>query len=127
MYSVTEQLVSWLAALGYRASTRVPKDAPSNPEEFVTVERTGGGVSNMVDRPLVAVQAWAPTEERAERMATAIRNAALTMLPPKGVHSLRVNAGPYPFYDELTRCPRYQLVLDVACQLTDNEQTLGDD
>lgn len=116
MYSVTEKAVAWLAALGYRASTRVPKDAPS---EFVTVERVGGGVRDMVDRPRLAVQAWAADEPRAEEMANAIRLAALTGPLPDGVHSMAVNSGPYAFYDESTRCPRYQVVFDCAAQLSD--------
>jgi len=36
---------------------------------------------------------------------------------PLGVHAISVSAGPYRFYDEATRRPRYQLVLDVTCQL----------
>ena len=30
---------------------------------------------------------------------------------------MRVNAGPYKFYDEDSMQPRYQVVFDVACQL----------
>lgn len=117
MYSVTEQFVAWLADAGYAASTYPPADAPG---EFVTVERTGGGVSDMVDRPTIAIQAWAPTDARAEEMALEIRDALLFgTTRPRGVHSARVNSGPYPFWDESTRSARHQLVLDVTCQLSD--------
>lgn len=114
-YSVTESFVSWLSSLGYRASTRPPKTG----SEFATVERTGGGVVDMVDRPTMAVQAWAQSEDRAEEMANEIRLAALAGPMPRGVQRIWVDAGPYPFWDEDTRMPRYQVVLGAACQLTD--------
>lgn len=116
MYSITEQFVTWLSSLGYQASTYPPADAP---DEFVTVSREGGGVEDMVDHPLVAVQTWAKTEARAEEMGNAIRNEALTSSTPEGVHRIAVNSGPYAFWDSYTGGPRYQLVLDVTCQLTD--------
>lgn len=115
MYSITEEFVNWLAGLGYAASTYPPADG----DEFVTVERTGGDVTDMVDHPTMAVQAWAQTEPRAEEMAVAIRNAALLSERPEGVTRIDVNAGPYPFWDESTRMPRYQVVFDVTCQLID--------
>ena len=34
-----------------------------------------------------------------------------------GVHSMRVDSGPYKFYDEDSMQPRYQIAFDVACQL----------
>lgn len=111
MYSVTESFVSWLSSQGYTASTWPRADAPS---EFVTVERTGGGTSDMVDHPTVAVQAWAPTEERAEAMSVAIRNKLMCESRPRGVTKVNVNSGPYPYWDEDTRCPRYQTVYDCT-------------
>lgn len=116
-YSITEQFVAWLETLGYDAST-YPPDSGS---EFVTVERTGGGVENLVDYPTMAVQTWAATEPRAEEMATAIRDAALLGSKPYGVASIRVNSGPYPFWDTYTRLPRYQILFDCAAYITDNE------
>ena len=114
VYSVEEAVRNWLVDMGFDAYVRVPKDRPSR---FVTVERTGGGVSDMVDHPLVAIQAWAPTQAEAEEDAAAIRMVALVGELPVGVHSMRVNAGPYKFYDEESMQPRYQVVFDVACQL----------
>ena len=113
-FSVTEAMVAWIASMGHRVSSRVRDDSAL---PFVTVERTGGGVHSLVDRPVMAVQCWATTEDEAESMANTLRLALLRTEPPAGIHSVRVNAGPYPLFDERTRTPRYQLALDVACQL----------
>lgn len=113
-FSVTEAMVSWLRKMDYEASSDVPGDMPA---EFVTVERTGGGASSYVDHPVMAVQCWAPTPERAEALANEVRLRLLTEPPPEGVHSVRANTGPYKFNDPATRRARYQLVLDVACQV----------
>ena len=116
MYSATEEVIAWLAGLGYRASTHPAKNPPS---EFVTVERTGGTVDDMVDHPSIAIQTWAKSEPRAEEMAVAIRNEALTNSLPRGFSKMDVNAGPYPFWDESTGLPRYQVLYDCTAQLTD--------
>lgn len=116
MYSITEQAVAWLDRLGFRASTFPPTDA----SEFVTVERTGGGVESLADHPVLAVQAWARDEARAEAMATEIRDAALVGPWPHGVTAMRVNSGPYRWYDESTRLPRYQVLFDVTCISVEN-------
>ena len=118
-FSALEAVVGWLADMTrLPVSTYPPADSPSSPSEFVTVELTRGEVRDMVDHPEVAVQVWAPTEERCDAVANAVKVAALTYPPPPGIHSLRVEAGPYRFYDEETRCPRYQLVLAITSQLT---------
>ena len=114
VYSVEEAVRNWLLAMGYEAHVRVPKNRP---QRFVTVERTGGGVENMVDYPLIAVQTWAQTQAEAEEDANAIRMVAMVGELPEGVHSMRVNSGPYKFYDEESAQPRYQVVFDVACQI----------
>lgn len=114
MYSITEEFIKWLSVMGYDAYSYPPKDS----KEFVTVERTGGDVENLVDYPTIAIQTWAQTQDRAEEMANEIRVAALTLARPFGVHSVRVNSGPYAFFDESTRLPRYQVVLDCAAYLT---------
>ena len=113
MYSVEQAFVEWLAVKGYAASTYPPKDG----SEFVTVERTGGNVADVIDHPTVAIQTWAQTAPRAEQMALAIRNALLTSRP-YGVAHVAVN-GLYPFWDESTRLPRYQLLLNCTAQLTE--------
>ena len=113
MYSVEQSFVEWLSQKGYTASTYPPKTG----SEFVTIERTSGGVQDMIDHPTIAIQTWAATPTRAEEMAIAIRNALFTSRP-FGVANVSVD-GLYPFWDEETRLPRYQLVLDCTAQLTD--------
>jgi len=116
MYSPTEQLIVWLTSHGYTASTYPRQDATP---PFVTVERTGGYVADLVDHPKMAVQTWAETEAEAEEMAIDIRDALLLGTLPYGYHSVQVNAGAYPFWDENTRYPRYQIVFDATTQLTE--------
>lgn len=113
-FSVTEAMVSWLGSMGYEASQDVPR-RPT--DEFVTVERQGGGVRGLVDHPVMAVQCWAMTPERAEAMANEVRLRAIGEQPPHGIHSVRVNSGPYKFNDEETGRPRWQIAFDVHCQL----------
>ena len=114
VYSIEEAVRNWLVDMGYDAYVRVPKDRPSR---FVTVSREGGGVVDMVDHPTIAVQTWAQTQAEAEEDACAIRMVALVGELPVGVHSMRVDSGPYKFYDEDSMQPRYQIAFDVACQL----------
>ena len=118
VFSVTEALINHVLALGYSASSRAPK---KHPALFVTIERTGGGVVGFVDHPVFALQVWAQTEDAAEAAANALRNELLTTPPPVGIHSMKVSSGPYPFFDEATGSARYQMVLDIACQLTIKE------
>ena len=117
VFSVTEAMVSWLSSLGYSASTRVPANAP---ERFVTVERVGGSASSYVDVAEMAVQCWGADrhdDAGAEELANAVRNALVMSSRPGGVHSVRVESGPYAFYDDATGRARYQLLLAVSCQL----------
>ena len=113
-YSIEEGVIAWLTGLGYDAHATVPKDRP---DRFVTVERTGGDVADMVDHPEIAIQTWARSAADAEQDACAIRMVALAGNLPGGVHSMRVNSGPYKFYDEESMQPRYQTVYDAACQI----------
>ena len=116
MYSVTQAVIEWLTTLGYSAHSYPSKTLVP---PFATVERTGGYVEDLVDHPTLAVQTWAETEAEAEQAAIEIRNEAMTNTLPSGVNRMAVNAGPYPFWDEETRFPRYQIVFDITCQLTD--------
>ena len=116
MYSITQAIIEWLGAGQHDAHTYPPKDAP---DEFVTVERTGGYVADMVDHATVAIQTWALSEADAEEAAIEIRNALLTDARPDGVARVDVDAGPYPFWDEQTGRSRYQTVYTFHCNLVE--------
>lgn len=113
MYSVEEEIIKWFVDLGYDAHA-VP---PESGEDFLTVERTGGGIVDMIDHPLIALQYWAATRSEAEERAMAARHAALTGDLPRGVYKMEVNAGPYSFADADGCNQRYQIVLDVTCKI----------
>ena len=118
VYSIAESLIAWLGDNGH-AAYHIAPPAEDAPTEFVTVERTGGYVADKVDHPSVAIQCWAATDTDAERLAITIRNLVELGARPEGVGHMAINSGPYAFYDEETRMPRYQLYVDIACQLTD--------
>lgn len=120
LFSITEAMVAWLSSLGYRASTIPPKDAPDNPSRFVTVEKTGGDVRNLVEHSTIAIQAWARTDAQAEEMANAIKGALLLGERPARIHSVFVDSGPYRFYDKETRTPRYQTLYSITSQLLED-------
>ena len=118
MYSVVQTTIEWLESLGFAAYSIDPP-AENAPDRFVTVQRPGGYVADKVDHPSVAIQCWAPTDDEAEDMAIEVRNHVVLGSRPAGVWNMTVNSGPYDHYDEDTRCPRYQLYVDMTCQLTD--------
>ena len=57
--NVEKAIIEYLNSKGIKAYADVPKPRP---EEFATVERVGGSSDSVVvDRPVVAIQAWAQT------------------------------------------------------------------
>ena len=114
-FSVEEALVGWLpTVVGAPCYAEVPADRPS---EFVTVERTGGGSEIGIDRPSVAIQAWAPSRLEALRLALEVRDAmALRAVEVDGIRSCSVNSGPYSFPDPDGRGARYQLYVDMTTE-----------
>lgn len=116
MYSATEELIKWLTAKGYDAYSYPPKTGSG----FFTVERTGGAVVDLVDHPTFAIQAWADSIDEAETMAIEVRNMLLVGDVPAGFYKI-TQTSLYQWYDEETRLPRYQLVIDCTTQLTIEE------
>lgn len=115
-YSPEAAFVEWLEARGYDAAQYMRDDAAG---VFVTVERTGGGVYDYVDRPEFALQVWAPTSAQALQAATDLRTALLITAPPHGFSALEIDSGPYPFPDPDSRRARYQIAITAACILTE--------
>lgn len=113
MYSATEELINWLIAKGYDAHSYPPKTGAG----FFTVERTGGNVADLIDHPTFAIQAWADTEPDAEAMCIEVREMLVTGDVPYGFSTKVTADSMYPWYDESTRLPRYQLVISCTTQL----------
>ena len=112
-FNVEAALVSWLpGALGVPAYADVPA---SRPPSFVTVERTGGSCSVGVDRPALAVQAWAPTRAEASELALRARDALTLRCVAEVPQVCRCEVdGLYSFPDPDSRQARYQLNVYMA-------------
>lgn len=89
----------------------VPEDRP---RRFLTVERTGGARSRIVDEGTYAVQAWA--ESRAEAMVLADRIAELLDEAPAHVDAIAAVevVSVYNFPDPDSGTPRYQLTVTAV-------------
>lgn len=104
-------LIEWMKGkLGIEAFADVPNHRP---DEFVTVERTGGGRSDViVDNPMIAVQCWAETRYRASRLATSVDSALNEFAYEPGILKVdRVSMHNFP--DEKGSNARYQLVIEL--------------
>jgi hypothetical protein len=107
-FDVVAALVAWLpGAVGAPAFAEVPGERPG---EFVTVERTGGGFSVGVDRPALAVQAWAASNAEAAGLALRLRDALALRCAAEVPQVCRCGVeGLYSFPDPDSRQSRYQL------------------
>lgn len=115
MFDVERELVEWLPKkVGVPCAADVPDPRP---ERFVTVERTGGDTSLGVDRPLLAVQAWAGSRLDASRLASAVATAlVLDSWEIPQVCRCRVTST-YNFPDPESRQARYQLDVEMVTRL----------
>lgn len=106
-------LISWGNSTGLLDapfSVNVPTDRP---ERFFTVERTGGGSSFYQDRPLLAVQAWAPSRADASRLIYDFEQAAWNELQYHDqVARFTVNA--IVNFPAANDQPRYQALIELV-------------
>lgn len=93
-------------------------DVPANrPDEFITVERTGGAKGKILDAGTYAVQVWATTRSRAASLADKTA-AYLNTEAPQRPEIAAVNvASAYNFPDPDSRTPRYQLTVNATTAL----------
>lgn len=90
----------------------VPDDRP---ETFITIERTGGGMSSAtIDRPMVAIQCWAGRRSEASKRVHEV-DKLMQELPD---HHRRVSMvtrnALYNYPDPDSHSPRYQAVFDIT-------------
>lgn len=114
-FDIEQALIEWLPGeLGVPCYAEEPADMP---ESFATIERTGGATSLGVDRPLIALQLWAPSRAEASALA-ALARTALVMRSWKVPHICRCAvSSSYNFPDPDSRRARYQLDLELTCNL----------
>lgn len=99
-------------ATGFPWFGDVPEERPAR---FGTFERTGGALSSgVIDRPMVALQVWAPTRAEAESMADATARAVRGLVGRGGIRSASVESS-CNFPDTKGRSGRYQVVARFAC------------
>lgn len=110
---VEQKVIEWAKSVtGLPAAIVVPK---SRPDEFITVERTGGSASVALDHPQLAVQCWAKTFGRCAKLAQMLRNDAMAggLLSHEGIYRVDVGST-YSFPDPDSDTPRYQLTLTLT-------------
>lgn len=115
-FSIEAALVAWLpGAVGAPCFAEVP---PERPGKFLTVERTGGSAAIGIDRPALAIQAWAGSKYDAQELALAARDAMLyRSVGIPQVRGCSINSGPYPFPDEDSGQHRYQLYVNMTTEI----------
>lgn len=95
------------------AHVKVPKTRPSR---FVTVRRSGGIASGVLDRPLVDIFTWAPTDEEAHDLAIKVVQPYLALLPAQDggrqVKSIGSFAGLSPAPDP-SSVPRWTFSVEI--------------
>lgn len=93
----------------------VPPEA-GRPDEFVTVERTGGDMDRFSDSAMFAAQAWAGSRGRAKAISYEVADAA--------AHAVERMDGCFEasvtslnnFTDQHSGKPRYQVVFEINWQ-----------
>lgn len=110
--AVVAHLCSSLSCEVFR---EVPTDA-DRPDEFVTVERTGGEMDWFSDSVTFAAQAWAASRCKAKKLAYAVSNAVLDATDAiDGCFAASVSSLSN-FTDPVGGTPRYQVVFEINWQ-----------
>lgn len=105
--NVEAEIVAHLNSKGFKAYADVPKPRP---QEFVTVERTGG-TSDVLDRPTVAVQAWSTSRHKASELMLAVDDCMMGIVERPSITRCKRNSlYNYPDAEQ----PRYQAVYDLV-------------
>ena len=104
--NVEQAVIKYLTEKNYSAYADVPNPMPAS---FVTVERTGGGDRDRIDRATLAVQCWAD-------MADDVRTVLEELTGTRGFGAVSVTSI-YNWPDAQSRKARYQLVVDATAHV----------
>lgn len=99
-----------MAATGIKTVLEVPDPRP---DEFVSVERTGGTGDRFVKGATLAVQSWAATRRRAAEIAALVEVAVPSIAEEPNVFSA-VAQGSYRWPDTDSGQARYQTVVELT-------------
>lgn len=111
MTNVEEILIRWL-----NANTSIDwfGDVPADrPKQFGTVERTGGGISDVViDSPMIALQVWAESRDIASNLAYDVARIVPKFAYEDRICKVSINSI-YNYPDPDSGSARYQIVVDM--------------
>lgn len=99
--------------IGIRTVLEIPKERP---DEFVSVEMTGGSGSRFVRHAVLAVQSWAKTRKRAAEMARSVEMAVYDLVDEANIFdAMPINSYRWP--DPDSRQERYQTTVElILCE-----------
>lgn len=111
MHNVESLVIGWLneQTLDATAYADIPA---TRPDAFITVERTGGGRSDVRDMPQLAVQCWSTTRHSASELAIAVDEVIDGLADIDSIARVR-RIGLYNFPDIASNTPRYQLLIEL--------------
>lgn len=112
MTDIEQELISFFDSLidGVKAYAVVP---PKRPTRFITVERTGGSRTLVMDNGQFAIQVWAESRKTASMLAQQARATALALLHKPWCTGIELG-GLYNFPDPDSATARYQFTLEVS-------------
>ena len=113
-------VISYLySALAYEEGTSVVHIPVSGevptplPEEFVTVEKTGGRIENHIRSATLAIQSWAGSQAKASMLNDKVISAMESLITLDSVSKCQLNSD-YNYTDTSTKHNRYQAVFDLV-------------
>lgn len=98
-------------ATGIQAVVEIPAERP---DEFVSVEMTGGSGSMFLKTATLAVQSWAQTRRRAAEIARAVEPAVPGIAEDEPNVFRSVANGTYRWPDPDSGQPRYQTTVEIT-------------
>lgn len=109
---IEQELISFFDGLidGVKAYAVVP---PNRPQTFITVERTGGARSLILDEGQFAIQVWAESRKTSSMLAQQARANARALLYKPWCAGIELG-GLYNFPDPDSTTARYQFTLTVS-------------
>jgi len=110
--NIEKRLISWLSGYGYDVYHRVPVERP---DEFVTLQKeTSSHGAGKIEYPCVAIQVWGTSDSSVSDTAEDIVKLIKFHLNEQDDISVKGITGAYDYFDDDSKTPRYQIVLDLV-------------